>query len=120
MNKKILIVDDEPSIVRLLSSRLEMNGYEVFVAYDGLECIQIAQRENPDLILLDISMPHDGVRTFEQLKGIEITKLIPVIFLSALGSTETKIEVLKMGAIGFFEKPFDSVELIKNIKELLD
>lgn len=120
MKKKILIVDDEPSIVRLLSSRLKASHYDVFVAYDGLECINIAQRVIPDLILIDISMPYDGVRTFEQLKEIEITKLIPVIFLSALGTTETKIEVLKMGAIGFIEKPFESVELLNKINELLD
>ena len=72
MNKKILIVDDEPGIVRLLSLRLKAQAYEVFTAYDPLECVKVAVKETPNLILLDIKMPNGGgIGAFEHLLQID-------------------------------------------------
>ncbi len=112
MKKKILIVDDEPGIVRLLSMRLKAKGYEIFEAYDGLECVQIAEKEVPDLILLDFKMPlMSGLLAFEKLIQLDITKNIPVVFMTAYPKLEVKNQVVFMGAKGFISKPFISKDL---------
>ena len=112
MKKKVLIVDDEPGIVRLLSLRLKAQNYEVLEAHNGLECVQIAQEEVPDLILLDIKMPSmGGMVAFEKLINLEITKEIPVIFMTAYPKLEVKNQVAFMGAKGFISKPFISKDL---------
>ncbi len=112
MKKKILIVDDEPGIVNLLSMRLKAKGYEVFEAFDGLQCVKIAEEEVPDLILLDIKMPHmSGIKAFEKLIQMDITKNIPVVFMTAYPKLEVKNQVAFMGAKGFISKPFISKDL---------
>ena len=120
MNKKILIVDDEPEIVHLLSMRLKANGYETFVANDGLEGFKIARGGKPDLILLDLKMPKGGgFLAFENLKASRYTSTIPIIIITALLVEEVKKLTIEMGADGFFSKPFKSVELLKKIEELI-
>ena len=120
MKKKILVVDDEPQIVRLLSLRLQANDYKVVIAYDGYQCIQMAKEEIPDLILLDIKMPlGGGIKTFENLKDITITKNIPVIFITAFPTAEIKNKVIEMGANGFIAKPFGSEELLNKIRSII-
>jgi len=120
MKKKILIVDDEPGIVRLLSMRLKAKGYDVFEAYDGTECMKIAVEELPDLILLDIKMPQGGgIAAFENLTQIEKTKGIPVIFMTAYPKSEIKDQVLKMGAKGCISKPFISEDFEQTIARIL-
>ena len=117
MKKKILIVDDEPGIVRLISMRLKAKGYEVFEAYDGLEGVSVAIKKIPDLILMDIKMPNGGgVGAFERLIQIDITKEIPVIFMTAFPTLEIKNQVLKMGAKDCISKPFISKDFEKTIK----
>ena len=120
MRKRILIVDDEPSIVRLLSLRLLAKNYEVLVAYDGLEGVKIAQKEVPDLILLDIKMPHGGgIGAFEKLVQLDRTKEIPVIFMTAYPCLEIKKQVLKMGAKGCISKPFISEDFEQTIEMVI-
>jgi len=120
MAKKILVVDDEPQIVRLLSQRLKANGYETFAANDGYQCLKMAQEVKPDLILLDIKMPAGGgVEAFNNLKSSVYTEMIPIIFITANHSDEVKREVMNMGADGFFAKPFNSVDLLNQIKGLI-
>ena len=117
MKKKILIVDDEPGIVRLLSMRLKMKGYEIFTAYDGLEGVKVAVKEIPDLILLDIKMPHGGgIGAFERLIQIDSTKAIPVIFMTAFPTEEIQNQVRKMGAKDCISKPFISQDFEKTIE----
>ena len=117
MKKKILIVDDEPGIVRLLSMRLKMKGYEVFTAYDGMEGVKVAVQETPDLILLDIKMPHGGgIGAFERLIQIDSTKAIPVIFMTAFPTEEIQTQVRKMGAKDCISKPFVSQDFEKTIE----
>lgn len=121
MKKKILVVDDERSIVRLLSLRLRSQNYEVVEAYDGFQCVEVAQAELPDLILLDIKMPNGGgVSAFEQMQSLIETKGIPVIFITAYPKPEIKELVLEMGAAGFITKPFNGDLLNAKIKSLLN
>ena len=121
MKKKILIVDDEPGIVSFLSMRLKAKGYEVLEAFDGLECVKIALKEIPDLILLDIKMPHGGgIGAFEKLIRIETTKQIPVLFMTAYPSTEIKNKVLKMGAKGCISKPFISEDFEQTVAMIIN
>ncbi len=121
MKKKILIVDDEPGIVRLLSIRLKARGYEVFEAYDGLQCVKIAEEEVPDLILLDIKMPAmSGIVAFEKLIQMDITKNIPVVFMTAYPKLEVKNQVAFMGAKGFISKPFISEDLESIVEWILN
>ncbi len=120
MKKKILIVDDEPSIVRLLSKRLDVNGYETFGANDCYYGIKMAKEVKPDLILLDLQMPAGGgVNAFEGLKASLYTSTIPIIFITALPGEEVKKLIIELGADGFFPKPFNIVELLQKIEELI-
>ena len=120
MKKKILVVDDEAQIVRLLSLRLQANDYKVVVAYDGYQCIQMAKEETPDLILLDIKMPMGGgIKAFENLRDNTITEKIPVIFITAFPTTEIKNQVIEMGANDFIAKPFGSEELLNKIRSII-
>src|SRR5688500_2190225 len=82
--KRILIADDDPVILRLIQVNLELEGYEVITANNGEEAVAQAKAENPDLVILDIMMPRlDGYQACEQLKSSDATRDIPVIFLSA-------------------------------------
>ena len=120
MKKKILVVDDEAQIVRLLSLRLQANNYDVVVAYDGYQCVQMTQEENPDLILLDIKMPlGGGIKAFETLRKNANTENIPVIFITAFPSVAIKKQVIDMGAEGFIAKPFSSEELLEKIRSII-
>lgn len=121
MKKKILVVDDEPQIVRLLSLRLKSNNFDVISAYDGYQCVQVAKLELPDLILLDIKMPlGGGIKAFENLKEISATSMIPVIFITAFPSAKVKEQVMNMGAEDFISKPFNSDVLIEKINTILN
>jgi len=113
MKKKILVVDDELGIVKLMSMRLRAKGYKVFEAFDGLECVNIAIKEMPHLILLDIKMPQGGgFGAFERLSQIDKTKNIPIIFMTAYHTPEINAQVLEMGAKECMSKPFtgDNIE----------
>ena len=121
MKKKILVVDDEPQIVRLLALRLKAKKFDVISAYDGYQCVQVAKLELPDLILLDIKMPlGGGIKAFEKLKSISATSKIPVIFITAFPSAEVKKLVMDMGAEDFISKPFNSDLLIEKINVILN
>ena len=108
MKEKILVVDDEPQIVRLLSHRLKANGYDTFTANDSYHCIKMAREEKPDLILLDIKMPAvGGIGAFKTLKSSTYTSEIPIIFITAYPGEEKK-EIMELGVYGFFAIPFNS------------
>ena len=120
MNKKILIVDDVPEIIRLLTVRLKHNGYETYSANDGYQCLKMAKEVNPDLILLDLQMPAGGgVHAFENLKASVYTSTIPIIFMTAFHKNEVKQLIIEMGADGFIPKPINISELIIMIKKLI-
>ena len=121
MKKKILIVDDEPGIVRLLALRLKAKGYEIVEACDGLQCLMVAKEEIPDLILLDIKMPlMNGITAFEEILKQETTKEIPVVFMTSYPTSKIKDQVLKMGAKGCISKPFISVDFEQTIDMVIN
>ena len=120
MSKKILIVDDNPDIVRLLTLRLKTNGFEVIATEDGETAIKKANQEKPDLILLDIRMPEmDGFQVLAKLKGSLQTKAIPVIMLTAEAKTEVIKRASEAGAIDYAVKPFEIISVLKKIRKAL-
>jgi len=121
MNKKrILVVDDEADVAKVIQIRLTANGYEVLSACDGPEGLELAQKEKPDLILLDILMPDmDGFQTLEKLKRDSQTKSIPVIMLTAQSQLNDVTKATNLGAEDYIVKPFDSIAMLVKIKKAL-
>jgi DNA-binding response OmpR family regulator len=118
MADKVLVVDDEQEIRGLLQTSLSAEGYEVIVGSNGQEALELAKREYPQLILLDVEMPGvDGIETCKRLKGEEKTRLIPVIMLTTLGDRD--IEAYLEGASDVVNKPFDIWELACRVKSML-
>jgi diguanylate cyclase (GGDEF)-like protein len=117
---EILIVDDVPENLSLLSDLLSMQGYHIHVAWDGKEALRIAQSTPLDLILLDVSMPEmDGFTACSKLKTWEITQHIPVIFLSALDRPIDKVRAFEVGGADYVTKPFQMPEVLKRIQHQL-
>jgi CheY-like chemotaxis protein len=117
---KILVVDDQPINIKLLQRKLERQGMEVFVAYNGRECLNIVGEAKPDLILLDIMMPEmDGIETCQHLKANPETETIPIIFITAKASKEGKLEGLDAGAVDYITKPIDLDETIARVRTQL-
>ena len=118
--KKILIVDDEPNIVRTIADRLKMSNFDVVTACDGKQGIDRAVQETPDLILLDIAMPNlDGCAMLERLRTIDQIKETPVIMLTARTSAEDVAKAFRAGAADYVVKPFDLVALLDKIDTVL-
>ena len=115
MDKKhILIVDDDPAILRLLSTNLKARGYEIFTATDGEESLEAVQKDFVDLIILDLMMPKvDGV---EVCRRIREWSDVPIIILSARGDEGDKVKCLELGADDYLTKPFGIAELMARIK----
>lgn len=119
MDSKILIVDDEMHLARILQFTLQHEGYEVAVAYDGQEAIEKVEKERPDLIVLDLMLPIlDGYKVCNFLKGDERFRNIPIIILTARDLSRERIEEPIMADF-FMEKPFNTGRLIEKISELL-
>ncbi len=116
----VLAVDDDHVIRGLLLVNLEMEGYDVMAASDGRDALEKVAEQRPDLILLDVMMPHvSGWEVLEQLKADQATRDIPVIFLSAR-AMETDIQKgLKLGVDRYVTKPFDPIDLMDLVSELL-
>lgn len=120
MKRKILVVDDEVAIVRVLRDRLEIEGYEVLAAYDGAEGVEIAKRELPDLIIMDITMPNmDGLTAARLLRENPETSKIPIIMLTARGQESDEEAGYQAGAVRYFTKPFSTRQLVREIKNIL-
>lgn len=113
---KILVVDDEAYIVHILEFTLGMEGFEVITAFDGEEAIHMAEREAPDLVVLDIMMPKlDGYETCRRLKSRKKTRQIPVILLSAKGRSMDQKVGIDAGADEYITKPFSPRKLVERI-----
>jgi len=118
--RKILVVDDEDNIVRTIADRLEMSGYQVTTASDGEEALEKIAAETPDLIVLDIIMPRlDGHGVLERLRQMDATRQVPVVMLTAQSQADDVYRANAAGVDGYFVKPFDLVELLNKIEELL-
>jgi len=118
--KKILIVDDEKNIVRIIKFMLEREGYKISTAFDGIEALNIVRREQFDLIILDIMMPNLSGEDFLRIrKSDKNLNKIKVIMLTAKKTEETKNECIELGCDEFFNKPFSIEEISPVIKKLL-
>ena len=114
MNRKILIVDDEKSIVDILKFNLEKQGYATVCAYDGREGLRCAREENPDLILLDVMLPHmNGFDVCKTIRGDGSN--VPIIMLTAREEENDKIFGLELGADDYITKPFSVRELMARV-----
>ena len=117
---KILIGEDDPTTVQLIEFLLKKNNFEVLIAYNGEEALQIARKEKSDLILMDVMMPKmDGIEAIEKLKKDENTRDIPIIILSALGQEMDVMRGLQAGASSYIVKPFSPQELLTEINTKL-
>ncbi len=115
--RKILIVDDDPDLRRGLNLRLRANQYDTVNATDGFSAMTMAQKERPDLIILDIGLPAgDGFVVLDRLQKAGALSAIPVIVLTARDPQNSRDRLLKAGATAFFQKPADNDELLKAIR----
>jgi two-component system alkaline phosphatase synthesis response regulator PhoP len=120
MQTKVLIVDDEADILDLLEYNLEKEGYLVFRATDGAEALKIAQRERPDLVLLDIMMPHtDGIETCRQMRRIPQLKEIFIVFLTARAEEYSELAGFEAGADDYISKPIKPKVLMSRLRAIL-
>jgi CheY-like chemotaxis protein len=120
MKKTILVVEDEPRIVEILTLRLTTAGYRVIAAADAVLAGMMALKHHPDLVLLDISMPGgNGLMVAERLQHLEATASIPVIFLTASSQPSLRARAMALGAVAFFEKPYDAHQLLAAIARAL-
>ncbi|NUQ38954.1 MAG: response regulator transcription factor [Caldilineales bacterium] len=114
---RILVVDDDPPSVKMTAFLLREEGYEVLAANNGRDALRLIDREQPDLVLLDVMMP--GLDGFETLREIRMRYALPVIFLSAKGETADRVAGLERGADDYLAKPFEPAELLARVKAVL-
>jgi CheY-like chemotaxis protein len=124
--KKILVVDDNEIIIKTITLKLQGAGYQVIAAMDGSEAVALARKENPDLILLDISfptdvggVPWDGFRIMEWFHRLDSAKKIPVIVITGSEETKTRERATAAGAVAFFQKPLEHDYLLKVVRATL-
>lgn len=120
MSARILIVDDTPLNVKLLSAKLERDYYVISTAENGVEALKKVEQEKPDLVLLDVMMPEmDGFETCRRLKANPETSHIPVVIITALSDVADRVRGLAAGADDFLSKPIDNLALMSRIRSLL-
>ncbi len=117
MGKKVLVVDDEPTLLETLEYNLARQGYEVCTATDGRMALEVARRERPDLIVLDIMLP--GLDGFEVCRILRREMNAPILMLTAKADEIDKVVGLEMGADDYLTKPFNMRELLARVKALL-
>jgi len=120
MKKKILVVDDEEDIIKTVQARLQLNDYEVITAPDGVQGLESARKENPDLIILDLMLPKmDGYKVCGLLKADSRYNKIPVILFSARAQESDRKLGKEVGADAYITKPFEAQVLLDTVKSLL-
>lgn len=114
MNETILVVDDDPQIIRMLRTSLQASGYRVHTSLNGAAALEQIQSEMPDLVITDISMPHmDGI---ELTRAIRRHSLVPIIVLSVRNTDDSKVTALDEGADDYVTKPFRTPELLARVR----
>ena len=117
---RILLVDDEPSIVKVVQKRLEVEGFDVLVAIDGQEALAKAQTEHPDLIILDLMLPKlNGYEVCRLLKFDQKFQHIPIILFTAKAQQQDEVVGKECGADSYLRKPFQAQELLERIRTLV-
>jgi len=119
--QKILLVEDDGFLASIYSQKLELEGYDVNFATNGEDGLRLAQKDHPDLILLDLLMPKmDGFEVLEKLKASETTSTIPVLVLTNVGSREDVERCIRLGAVGYVIKAHSLPhETVKRVREIL-
>jgi len=121
LKKRILVVDDEPSILETIKFHLEISDYDVLSAVDGMEALKLARTEKPDLILLDLMLPKmDGFKVCKMLKMDRRYKNIPIVMLTAKAGSIDEVEGYQSGADAYVKKPFDLEALGSVVEEMLE
>jgi len=115
--RRILVADDEPDILEIISYNLAKEGYEIYTAKNGLEAIDKAKAIKPDLIILDVMMPGESGLSFAA--RLRIDSAVPILMLSALAETEARVRGLEAGADDYLGKPFEPRELVLRVAALL-
>ncbi|MCC0177108.1 response regulator [Waterburya agarophytonicola K14] len=120
-HKNILLIDDEETIQEVVQVGIEIEaGWQVAIASSGFKGIDLAQQQQPDVILLDVMMPGmDGIETLSQLKNNDQTSSIPVIFLTAKAQADEKTQFQSLGVVDVITKPFNSMTLASQIAKIL-
>jgi len=120
MTLRVLVVDDDKQIVRLIRSYLEESGYTVLTAYEGETALHIIRRERPDLVILDLMLPeHDGWDITRRVRGDESLAAMPIIMLTARVEDTDKIVGLELGADDYITKPFNPREVVARVRAVL-
>ena len=121
MSTKILIVDDEPHMLRVTELSIKKGGYQIVIGRNGKEALELAAREKPGLIVMDVSMPEmDGLTALTQLKANPETAKIPVIMLTVRGQAMARLQAEQSGAAVYLTKPFSPSQLLAEVKRLLE
>ena len=121
MPHKILIVDDEPSIIVALQFLMEQNGFETLVAFSGEEAMETIARHRPSLVLLDIMLPVvDGFEVCQRIRENREWQDMRIVLVTALGSETNVTKGLDLGADAYVTKPFSNADLVAKVKELLE
>ncbi len=121
LNQKILIIEDDPQSLKLISLVLRREGYEVVECPESPKALETARHELPDLILCDLMMPHvDGIEVTRLVRGDTLTKSIPIIMFSAKSLIEDKVAGFEAGVDDYLTKPVHPIELTTRIKAFLD
>ena len=119
-SKRILLVDDEPRVRDMIEFRLRLFGYEVLQAANGREALDVAGRERPDLVLLDVMMPElDGYQVCSRLKQDDGTRHIPVVMLTAKAEAKDVTRAFTSGAVDYVVKPYDPLVLQQKVVQSL-
>ncbi len=117
MNKRVLVVDDDPNTVRLIEAYLQKDGYRVATAFDGKQALELARKARPDLVVLDLMLP--------EIDGLDVCRLlradsqVPIIMLTARTTEEDKLQGLDLGADDYVTKPFSPRELVARVRAVL-
>jgi CheY-like chemotaxis protein len=120
MPKRILIVEDEPHMLRVTALSLKKGGYDILTARNGREGVELAEREAPALIVMDVTMPEmDGITALKRLKATPATAAIPVIMLTSRGQLIAREEAEDSGATLFLTKPFSPSALAAVVRRII-
>ncbi|MBL0848180.1 MULTISPECIES: response regulator transcription factor [Mammaliicoccus] len=118
MSQKVLVVDDEQSIVTLLKYNIEQAGYQVIVAYDGVQALEMVNEEKPDLLVLDVMLPEkDGIEVCKTIRSDK--NQVPILMLTAKDDEFDRVLGLELGADDYMTKPFSPREVVARVKAIL-
>ena len=121
LRRRVVVADDEPAMRVLVRVNLQAEGVEVIEATDGIEALETATRERPDLLLLDVMMPGlDGWEVARRLRAAPETQDLPIIFLTALAGPDDRRRGLEVGGVGYIVKPFDPIQLGEKVNRTLE